>query len=94
MISEHIKEIRKKLAICKYIDTRLDVTRSSVNAWEMGLSIPTTRYIVDIAKIFHVPVDYILGLESKFTVVPDGYSEEEVELVLNMLKYFDTHKAK
>ena len=57
--------------------------------WEMGLSTPTTQYIVALTKLFHVSADYILGTEADMSISLRGYSEEEVALVLNLLKYFD-----
>lgn len=71
---------------------KLDVTRSSVNAWEMGLSTPTTHYVVALAKLFHVSTDYLLGIDDKRTVVLDGYSKSEIELIYDLIKYFDEHK--
>ncbi len=47
MISEKIKELRELAGYSQaQLAKKLDVTRSSVNAWEMGLSTPTTQYIV------------------------------------------------
>lgn len=71
---------------------KLDVTRSSVNAWEMGLSTPTTHYVVALAKLFHVSTDYLLGIDSKRNIVLNDYSKSEIELIYNLLKYFDEHR--
>ena len=50
MISIRIKELREKAGYSQsQLAKKLDVTRSSVNAWEMGLSSPTTQYIVAMA---------------------------------------------
>ena len=90
MISYKIKELRERAGYSQsQLAKKLDVTRSSVNAWEMGLSTPTTQYIVALAKMFHVSADYILGIEADMTISMRGYSEEEIALVLNMLRYFD-----
>lgn len=69
---------------------KLDVTRSSVNAWEMGLSTPTTQYVVAMARLFHVSTDYLLGLEPVLCLSLDGYSQEETALLFSLLKYFDS----
>ena len=91
MISEKIKELREQAGFSQsQLAKKLDVTRSSVNAWEMGLSTPTTQYIVALAKLFHVSADYILGTEADMSISLRGYTEEEVTLVLNLLKYFDS----
>lgn len=90
MICEKIKELREKAGYSQsQLAKKLDVTRSSVNAWEMGLSSPTTQYIVAMAKLFHVSSDYILGLQPNLFITLDGYTEEEAALIYNLLKYFD-----
>ena len=71
---------------------RLGVTRSSVNAWEMGLSVPTTEFVVEMAKIFSVSTDYILGVESEEMVSLRGLSRDEVEIVLKLVDCFNQKK--
>ena len=93
MISDKIRELREQAGYSQsQLAKKLDVTRSSVNAWEMGLSTPTTQYIVALTKLFHVSADYILGIEADRSISLRGYSEEETELVLNLLRYFDSRK--
>jgi transcriptional regulator with XRE-family HTH domain len=90
MLSEMIKSLRENAGYSQsQLAKKLDVTRSSVNAWEMGLSTPTTPYIVEMAKLFHVSTDYILGIHNTQTLVLDGYSNREIELIYNLVKYFD-----
>lgn len=90
MISDKIKELREQAGMSQsQLAKKLDVTRSSVNAWEMGLSTPTTQYIVALTKLFHVSADYILGIEADQSISLRGYTEEEVALVFSLLRYFD-----
>ena len=90
MINDKIKELREKAGYSQsQLARKLDVTRSSVNAWEMGLSTPTTQYIVALTKLFHVSADYILGIESEMSISLYGYTEEEASLVFNLVKYID-----
>lgn len=90
MISDKIKEVREKAGLSQaQLAKRLDVTRSSVNAWEMGLSMPTAQYIVALSRLFHVSTDYFLGTESSLSVCLDPYSEEEIALIYSLLQYFD-----
>lgn len=93
MIGVTIKNLREDAGYSQSeLARKLGISRSSVNAWEMGLSTPTTPYMVEIAKIFHVSTDYLAGLDSKRTVVLDGCSNTEIELIYNLLKYFDEQK--
>lgn len=93
MISDKIRELREQAGYSQtQLAKKLDVTRSSVNAWEMGLSSPTTQYIVAMAKLFHVSADYILGLQSEKSISLDGYTQREITMIMDLLKYFDDHK--
>ncbi len=92
MISDTIRTLREQAGDSQaQLAKKLDVTRSSVNAWEMGLSTPTTQYIVALAKLYHVSTDYILGVAPDRTISLQGYREDEIRLVLDMLRYFDSH---
>ena len=93
MIYDRIKLLRERNGLTQAeLAKQLGVTRSGVNAWEMGISTPTTNYIVALAKLFHVSADYLLGLDAKRTIVLDDYNKTEIELIYNLLKYFDEHK--
>ena len=94
MLCERIKELRVQAGLSQaQLAKKLDVTRSSVNAWEMGLSTPTTQYIVALTRLFHVSADYILETEAEQTLSLSGYTEEELSLLYSLLKYFDERKA-
>ena len=94
MIYNVIKTLRETAGYSQtQLAKKLDVTRSSVNAWEMGISVPTTPYIIELARIFHVSSDYILGLNSEKQISLEGYSKSEIELVYTLLKYFDDNKS-
>lgn len=93
MVCDKIKELREIAGYSQaQLARKLDVTRSSVNAWEMGLSTPTTQYIVALAKLFHVSSDYLLGLDSQMTITLTQYTQEEIEVLYSLIKYFDSKK--
>lgn len=64
---------------------RLSLTRASVNAWEMGLSVPSTPVIVELAMLFNVSTDYLLGLDSNITISTDSLTEKEIAVIMNMI---------
>ena len=46
MIGERIKDLREKLNMTQTaLARRLGLSRSAVNAWEMGVSIPSVPYL-------------------------------------------------
>ena len=94
MIYERIKELREK---CGYSQSelarKLSVTRSSVNAWEMGISVPTTQYIVEMSQLFKVSSDYILGINNNLTLNLDKFSDEELKLIYHLIEYMKNNKS-
>lgn len=89
MFAETIKNMRKQRGMTQTaLAEQLDITRSSVNAWEMGLSLPSTQYIVELAEIFGVSSDYLLGVNHVSTVSVDGLTEEDVLVVHELIRHF------
>ena len=88
MIADKIKTLRESNGLTQAdIAKKLGITRSSVNAWEMGISVPSTMYIVELSRLFGVSADYILGLEQKASLDISGLDEESVRLLTEMVLY-------
>ena len=89
MIAERIKKLREQKSMTQTeLARRLGITRSSVNAWEMGISVPSTQYIVELAGIFRVSTDFLLGGESSATVWVEGLEEQDIQIVHIMIEHF------
>lgn len=69
------------------LSKRLGITRSSVNAWELGISIPSTQYIVELADIFHVSTDYLLGVEDTATISVAGLTQRDIQMLCSIIAY-------
>lgn len=90
MICDTIKQLRENAGFSQAVlAKKLNVTRSAVNAWEMGLSVPTTQYVVDMAKLFRVSTDYLLGLSNETTLILDGLDEQEKKILYSLIDYFN-----
>lgn len=86
MISEKIRELRIRHEFTQLqLANKLGLTRSSVNAWEQGISVPSTQYVVELAKIFNVSTDYLLGVEKTSTVNVSGLEVKDVQVVYDLV---------
>lgn len=82
MIAVRIRALREQKNYTQSeLAKMLGITRSSVNAWEMGISVPSTQYIIELAEIFHVSSDYLLGINDSASVSIAGLTDKDIELV-------------
>lgn len=86
MIADRIKSLREKQNKTQSeLAKQLGITRSSVNAWEMGISVPSTQYVVELAHIFKVSTDFLLGVDTTSSISVAGLSEKDVEIINTLI---------
>ena len=87
MIADKIKLLREASHLTQTeLAKKLNITRSSVNAWEMGISVPSTQSLVQLAQIFDISTDYLLGLDVAFAIRTDGLSDNDIQLVHSIVQ--------
>ena len=93
MIDQKIKTLREKRGITQSeLANQLGITRSGVNAWEMGISTPSTQYIITLAKFFNVSTDYLLGLSDTATISVEGLSDREIGSLAEIIECYKLKK--
>ena len=86
MIADKIKALREGRGITQAeLARRLGITRSGVNAWEMGITVPSTQYVVELALLFNVSSDYLLDLPTTKTLPVDGLNDAEISALLCLI---------
>ena len=93
MVADRIKRLREQYGITQSeLAKQLGITRSSVNAWEMGISSPSTQYIVELASIFDVSTDFLLGVENTVSINVSGLSDKDIELINRIVIHLKNRK--
>ena len=88
MVADRIKALRESRDYTQSdLAKVLGITRSSVNAWEMGISVPSTQYIVELANIFKVSTDYLLGVSKTSSVDVSGLNDKDIELIHSIIAH-------
>ena len=93
LFADKIKRLREQTGLTQSeLARKLDLTRSSVNGWEMGLAIPCTQIIIELSNVFNVSTDYLLGIDKHSVLYVDGLNEEEITSLLSIIKCYKNHK--
>ena len=94
MVAEKIKFLREQKGLTQSdLAKKLNITRSSVNAWEMGISVPSTQCIIELASLFSVSTDYLLGVQKTSTIDTSGLSEKDIQIVYSLIEHLKSiHK--
>ena len=94
MIAEKIKHLREQNKLTQAaLAKKLGITRSSVNAWELGISIPSTQYIVELALLFNVTTDYLLDVNTSAAINTEGLSAEDIKVLYSLVQHLKKRKS-
>lgn len=89
MIADKIKLLREKSSMTQAeLARKLGVTRSGVNAWEMGITTPSTQYVVELSLLFKVSTDFLLDMPLGVTVSVDGLSDREIASIIEIVNCY------
>ena len=65
---------------------KLGLTKSVISAYETGLRLPSYDVLINIAKIFKVSTDYLLGMDNRQEIDLSGLPPEEITALKNLIK--------
>ena len=95
MVADRIKFLRESNDLTQSdLARQLGITRSSVNAWEQGISVPSTQYVVELARLFNVSVDYLLGVDASANLNIAGLNEDDVKLLYQIVNHLRKNNSK
>lgn len=64
--SERLVQLRKEKGYNQqYVASFMGVTQVSISNWERGFKEPNFQTLIDLANLFDVSADYMLGLTEK-----------------------------
>ena len=90
-LCDRIAEFRKNLGITQAdLAKKLNISRSAVNSWELGVSIPQLKHVVQMADIFHTTIDELANPSERVTVDITDLDPKERQVIFNMVDCLKT----
>lgn len=85
MTADRIKALREARGWTQAeLARKMNMTRNGINSWEQELSMPSPPSLVDLARLFSVSTDYLLGVENYSAVNVTGLNEADVALLAQL----------
>ena len=85
-MGEKLKSLRiEKNLTQKQVADRIGLAISAVSSYESGTRYPSYDVLVKLARIFHVSTDYLLGITNTRNIDVTGLSDNEIELVSQLV---------
>lgn len=82
---ERLRALRKEKGYTqKVIAEKMNVSQNTVVRWENNYKFPTQNNLIQLSRIFHVSLDYLVGIERKRTIVVEQLTQEQIT-VLNTI---------
>ncbi len=85
-LAENIRSYRRNLGLTQeQLAERLRITLGTVSKWERGSSEPDLGYIMDLAELFHVSVDALIGFSMRGADADE--EADRIEGLVNRVSY-------
>ncbi|MGI6012849.1 MAG: helix-turn-helix domain-containing protein [Oscillospiraceae bacterium] len=75
----------------KQLADQVGVAVSAVSSYESGNRYPSYEVLINLARIFHVSTDYLLGLNKRIEIDVSGLEEEEIDAVTQIVTLLRNH---
>ena len=81
--SAKLRDLRKQAGMTQQqLADKLGITKSVVSYYELSERTPSPEVLKDLALIFRVSTDYLLGIERAKTIDVSDLSDDDIKLLL------------
>lgn len=94
-LGERLQILRKQKRISQeQLAKRAGLSRSSISAYEKGMTIPSAEVIYELCVILDTTSDYLLGLDNIRKISVEGLSQRQIDIMVEMAGAFKSKNEK
>lgn len=68
----------------------LNINAASLKRWENNYSLPSKENLIQLADLYHVSPDYLVGWEKDSSIIVEGLSSDQKNLLNTMILEFQS----
>ena len=85
-LSDRLKKLRQEKRLRQdQVAALVGVTKSTVSTWESDIRQPSYQVLIQLANLYHVSTDYLLGRSHNRIVDLSGLTDAEVALIAELV---------
>lgn len=82
----NLKNLRKERKWTqKKLAGQLNVAVNTIIRWERNYEYPSLKRLIELSEIYHVSLDYLVGIERNKNIVTDGLTQDQINLLNTIL---------
>lgn len=90
-----IKNLRKQSGFTqKQLANKLHVTVTTIGRWESNYKMPSIDRLIELSMIFHVPLNYLVGIEKEKSIVIEHLTQRQQNLLNTLILEFQSDHNK
>lgn len=90
-----IKNLRKQSGFTqKLLADKLHVTVTTIGRWELNYKMPSIDRLIELSMIFHVPLNYLVGIEKEKSIVIEHLTQRQQNLLNTLILEFQSDHNK
>lgn len=94
-MGERLQILRKQKRISQeQLAKRAGLSRSSISAYEKGMTIPSAEVIYELCVILDTTSDYLLGLDNIRKISVEGLSQRQIDIMAEIAGAFKSKNEK
>lgn len=85
----NLKKLREEKGYSQaQLSRKLNVSKSSISKYESNQSMPSVETLTKIALIYGVSLDYLVGIERNKTILVEGLTSRQLDIINTLLIEF------
>lgn len=75
------------------VAVRLNISKSAMSGYENNIKTPSVDILIQLAQVYNVTTDYLLGLDNRDMLYIDGLTSRQKEILTVLLTEFRTDRS-
>lgn len=89
-----LRQLRERRKLTQtQVAVRLNISKSAMSGYENNIKTPSVDILIELAQLYNVTTDYLLGLDNREMLYVDGLTSRQKEILNVLLTEFRSERS-